>query len=157
MIYNIVGINSLTNQQTSKDAGMVYGEFSKSLVKIMDDIIFGSAVFDKDELCYRLEYQDLDQLDKERLLAQLISDQPDYGNESTGADNDSYQNKMLPALVKLLQNSTDRESRVDFIESWTAGVSSYAANTISYLLERRMEEYNYGCAQDAREEQCCEH
>lgn len=125
----------------SKEANM--GRYSPTTVKLMDDIIAGHAYWCSEAEQYDLTFDDLDEINKEELAAQLMIDDTEFACEFTGADNDLFLSKMLPSLIKFLQNTTDKELLHDFAEAWKEGCSLYPRRSVEDLLERRLEEYNY--------------
>jgi hypothetical protein len=126
----------------SKDASMANDRFSKKIIAIMDGIVNQSAKHDSMTTGYELLYDEIDELDLELLTAQLFIEQESIASECTGPDNELYDSKMLPALITLLQNSTDRDSQIEFIKEWKRGAASYAKFKLSQLLEWRLEYYN---------------
>lgn len=130
----------------SRDANM--GRYSPATIKRMDDIISANAYWDDDSEQYVLFFDDLDDLNKEELSASLMIDDTDFAHEFTGADNDAFEGKMLPALIRFLQNTTDKEALHDFAEAWKEGCANYPRRSIEDLLERRLSEYNYWMRED---------
>ena len=149
---NIVNIVRPKNQfaVAAKDRTMPKRRFSNQLIHIMDDIVCSSAEYDKHTRQYHLDYTELTDLQLEELMAQLLIDNEDVASEAVGPDNERFLPKMLPALVKLLQDSTNKDNIIDFIEEWKYGTSRYAQNRITELLDWRVSLYNYDIAMDVR-------
>lgn len=141
MFIHSVSSTALRNQSFAcKDASMTLR--SRRLVRLMDNIIQDRAKYDPESQRYQLCYDELYSIEQEELTAELFIEEPDYVAEASGPDNDDFESKMAPSLIKLLKNSTNAEARLNFIESWVAGASAYAKAALSDLLQWRLQQFN---------------
>jgi len=106
------------------------------------DLVSHYAKMDNCLKQYTIDLDDLADFDQHKLAATLMIAEDGYANEATGADNPAYETKMLPALLRFLKNSTDRDEEIEFVKEWRDGVSSYMNRRMTELLEDAVYEYN---------------
>jgi hypothetical protein len=115
---------------------------SKELLALIDGIIHREARYIPYE-GYYLDYNKLSDSDIEEITAQLMADDEDLANEATGCDNPAYLSKMLPALIRHLKSSCDKDEQIEFMKEWRHGVADYSRKSIESLLEDRLEWHAY--------------
>lgn len=91
---------------------------------------------------YQLNVNDLPDFVQEEFAALIMVHDTDRAHESTGADNENFEKQMLPTLIKLLQDSTDRDEQIEFINSWKEGVTAYHKRYMQELIDNALEDYN---------------
>lgn len=67
--------------------------------------------------------------------ALIMSQEEAYASEATGPDNPHWETKMLPALIRYLKNSTDRDEAIEFNDIWRDCVTKYVSIKMQDLLE----------------------
>jgi FPC/CPF motif-containing protein YcgG len=72
---------------------------------------------------------------RHEFAALLMSQEDAYASEATGPDNPQWETKMLPALIRYLKNSTDRDEAIEFNAIWRDCVTQYALQEMQTLLE----------------------
>lgn len=106
------------------------------------DIVYHYAKFDRCIKQYTIHYDDLNDFDQHKLAALIIGTDDSYASEATGPDNPAYDNKMLPALIRFLKNSTDRDEEIEFVKEWQDGITAYTKNRACELLDDACLDYN---------------
>ena len=114
----------------------------KQLQDFAKDCVILYAKFDSIDKQYLLNVEDIPDFDLHKFAALLISSDSALANEATGADNPRYETHMLPALVKFLLNSTDRDYECMFTDAWLDGVAEYHKEFIQELIDGALYEYN---------------
>lgn len=124
------------------------GGYVKGMTNVNDvqsfayDLVLNYATYDTLDEFYSLDVSDLPDFTRHEFAEKLISEEPDYANEATGADNDAYEKTMLPALLKFLRNTTDRDLEIEFTNAWRDGVTSYMTSKMQELINDALVEYN---------------
>lgn len=90
---------------------------------------------------YDLHIDDLPDFILHEFVALIMSDSS-FANEANGPDNPSYETKMLPALLKFMKNSTDRDEEIEFCNAWRDGVTEYHKPYMKFLIDKALYEYN---------------
>lgn len=116
--------------------------YSKETIRFTDNLVSTFARYNKDDGLYYLDADMIPETELEGLTSCLMLDSLDQAVESTGPDNDSYDRRMLPSLIDLLKNSTDKDNQIEFIRNWKAGTVNYFHHNIEQLIEERLELYN---------------
>jgi hypothetical protein len=116
--------------------------YSKDTLRFVDGLVSYYSVYDKDAMAYLIDARQVNEFDLSKLSAHIMADNPDYAAESTGLDNPNFADRMLPALQKILKNSSDNENRAEFACTWQTGIVEYQMNTIQELLDSRLEYFN---------------
>lgn len=91
---------------------------------------------------YSLNVSDLDDFICEEFAALIMQNDDARANEATGSDNPLYKEKMLPALLRLLKNSSDSDEKIEFINAWCQGVSDYQKVYMQELIDNAIIDYN---------------
>lgn len=95
-----------------------------------------------DSLSETYELVNVSEFCLQELAASILIDSKSIASEANGADNNAFDAKMVPALIGLLSDSTNKEKRHDFIEAWLDGVTAYTQTFIDDLLQYYLEDYN---------------
>lgn len=132
----IVNICSNLNQGGSKMTQ------SKKLLNLIDGVIHREADYIPNE-GYYLDYSQLSDNDIEAITAQIMIEDEDFACDASCANNPLYTTKMLPALIRHLQNPCDKDEQIEFMKEWRNGIADYARNRIESLLEDRLETHAY--------------
>jgi hypothetical protein len=117
-------------------------QFSKEVRSFAYSLAAHYSKFDQLSACYTLHIDDISDFDIHELSAMLLVEDESYASEATGPDNNSYTNKMLPALINLLKYSTDRDYEIEFVSEWKKGIISYQKETLQKLISDALDEYN---------------
>ncbi len=123
--------------------GMTNMNYSKETIRFVDSLVHSYAKLDSLDKCFSIDIYDIPDFDLHELSALLISQDDSLANESTGADNPFYEKNMLPALIKYMSNTTNKEMESEFNKAWRDGISAYHNLIIVGLLDERLTEYNY--------------
>lgn len=132
---NLVGYQD-GSRQTVKGITM-----SKNPLKAFaHDCVVDYAKYSSED--YDLSVNDLPDFVQSEFAALIMIQEPDRANESTGADNQSYEKQMLPTLIKFLQDTTDRDEQIEFVNAWKESVTSYHKRYMQELIDEALEDYN---------------
>lgn len=101
------------------------------------------ATYDKCDDFYSLDVNDLPEIVQHEFAACIIMDEESYAAEATGPDNKHWTNKMQPALIRYLKNSTDRDEEIEFNCIWRDCITDYMKNYMQDLIEKSLVEYNF--------------
>lgn len=118
-------------------------KFSRNTRNYAYSVISDNAKYDSLSECYLLDSDDLSDVELSKLASLIYMDNPDFASESTGADNDSYDRYMIPALLVYLKNTSDKDARIEFDHAWVKGTTQYAMKAIRDLLEEELCEFNH--------------
>lgn len=99
------------------------------------------ATFESSSKSYVLDISDIPDFNICKLVSFIMSEDDSYAAESTGPDNDGYEKAMLPKLIQLLNDISNQDNVIEFVNTWIEGVSSYFS--IEDLLDEQLSEYNY--------------
>lgn len=111
----------------------------KSFVK---DCVHHYAKFDNSDEFYTLNVQDLPDFVQNEFAAIIMLDDTTLAAEATGPDNSFWDSRMLPALTKYLQNSTDKDEEIEFRTIWRDCVTAYFFGHMQHLLDECLDDYN---------------
>ena len=114
--------------------GMTNMRPTADVSKFVRDLVSHYASYDKMSGGYSVHINDIPEFDLQELAALLISKDDSCASEATSFDNPAYEKTMLPALMRYLKNSTDRDEEIEFNKAWRDGVTSYFYKTIQELL-----------------------
>lgn len=98
------------------------------------------AKFDRLDGFKTVDIDDLPHFIKHEFAAMLISEDDSLASEATGADNQHWQTRMLPALTKYLKNSTSQDEAIEFNHVWRDCVADYVSNKMQELLDGAINE-----------------
>lgn len=101
------------------------------------------AKYDKCDDFYSLDVYDLPDFVQHEFAALIMTDNEEYASEATGPDNKHWESKMQPALIRYLQNSTDKDEAIEFNNVWRDCVTDYMKNRMQELLDDALVEYNF--------------
>lgn len=108
--------------------------YTKPIEDCVRRIVRDYRKFDKLHMCHTVNINDIDEIHLEEFSSIVMSQDKYLANEATGSDNPAYETNMLPALIKLLDNPADKESNIEFINTWKAGISSYFRRDLEGLV-----------------------
>lgn len=117
-------------------------KYSKHIQTLAKDIASHYARFSKADRLYDLQLESVADFDLHELAAALIDEDPMLASEATGPDNPNYKNTMLPALIKHMSNSTDKEYQVLFAKTWADGIRAYCIDIITQLVDDALYQMN---------------
>ncbi len=109
--------------------------YSKQTRILASELAHHYATFDTTIKQYIINLSDLADFDRHELAASMMSEDDSLSSEATGLDNPAYTEKMLPALLHFMQNSTDKDEEIEFAREWKEGVTSYFTNHMQELLD----------------------
>lgn len=89
---------------------------------------------------YDLQLSDLPDFEQYEFAMHVLNDSSDTANESTGCDNPAYEKTMLPALLKHLQDITNKDNEIEFAKAWREGTMKYCEGTMELILEEQLTE-----------------
>lgn len=118
-------------------------KMSRNPIKdFVSDIVSNYAKFDKDIKQYTIHLNDISDFTLHELASLIMVEDEAYAHEANGPDNDAYKKTMLPALLRFLKNTTDKDEEIEFVNAWCNGVTSYVKGKMAELLEVAVYEYN---------------
>jgi hypothetical protein len=141
--------NDLTTRKHAENKRNLYMRHSDRTIHFVRNLVNLHAFYDKLSESYILPVNNLPEFTQCEFASLLMNEDDAYASESTGADNPSYETKMLPRLIHFLRFSEDRDEEIEFIKEWREGVTSYFKNTMQELLN----EYCVEKIHDRRENQ----
>lgn len=134
----------------------------KQTRSVADGLASHYAKFDTVLSQYTIELSDLADFDRHALAASIMAEDDSRASEATGPDNPAYDKKMLPALLRFMKNTTDRDEEIEFVKEWRDGIADYFSNSMQELLDEQVYNMNSdhgllysedpGCPRDAGQE-----
>lgn len=88
--------------------------------------------------CY-ITVNDLPDFVKHEFAALIMCHDEAYAAESTGPDNKHWTNEMLPALIRYLRNSADKDEAIEFKDIWMDCVADHVSETMQELMDDAIE------------------
>jgi len=116
--------------------------YSKNIRRLAKEIVFHYGNYNSIEGEYTFDVDHVPSFDLNELAAQLMLEDESLASEATGADNLSYKNKMLPALLNLLKNPTDQDSKIEFCSVWKREVTNYFSPVMNEMFQEILDERN---------------
>lgn len=110
--------------------------------RFADQCVTQYSKFDPIDNEYTLNVYDLPDFVQSEFASLLLSTDAEISNESTGPDNPAYEKYMLPSLTKFLNNITDKDSEIDFIDSWKRGLIEYNLDRMQEFIDDSLSELN---------------
>jgi len=101
------------------------------------------ATFNKLDGFYTLDTTNIPDIVLNEFCSLILSQDNNLSSEATGFDNPLYESKMVPALIRYLKNSSDRDEEIEFKNTWTNGITSYFDPMMQDLINDALAEYNY--------------
>lgn len=116
----------------------------KELYRFEFDCISMYAKFDKLEKQYTIKVDDLPDFVQHQFAGLIMSydDVNGSGCEGAGADNSAFDHTMLPSLLNLLKDSTDRDNEIEFVNTWKGSVTQHYKKRMQAYLDDACREYN---------------
>jgi hypothetical protein len=106
------------------------------------DCVVGYATYDDLDEFYSLDVTDLPDFVRHEFAAMIMASDDNYANEACGADNKMWDDKMLPALIKYLKDSTNKDAEIEFSNVWREATSKYLEGHMQGFIEEALTEYN---------------
>lgn len=89
-----------------------------------------------EDRCYTLDVRvDLPDFIQQEFASKILSSDAIICGEATGPDNSMYDKEMLPSLLNLLSNPTDKEKEIDFINAWRDGVTNSLMGIMQSMID----------------------
>ena len=104
------------------------------------ECVVNYATFNQLDEFYSVEICDLPDFVQHEFAAIIMAQNQDLANEATGPDNKHWESKMLPALVRYLKNSTDKDEAIEFNNTWRDCVTDYVNSRMQELLDEHITE-----------------
>lgn len=123
--------------------------YSAQLARLMDDIIECNVEFSTSTQLYDMKFESLSEFHTEQLSAQFLADEPHFLSEVTTPEYPEFNQKMMPALINMLKDSTNKEKVYEFVTEWRDGVSKRLITYLRELFDSRLADYNLEFANDA--------
>lgn len=132
MQYN-TNVKLISTSETRNVKGLAAMNYSKEVSNFAEHLAFHYAKHDGD--VYTLFVSDIAEFDLHEFAAIIMASDDGYANEATGCDNPWYEKAMLPALLRYLKNSTDKDEQIEFNKAWREGVTKYFETTMQELID----------------------
>lgn len=110
--------------------------------KFTKDLLLHYSTFSDNDGVFRLDLHDLPDFVQNEFASLLMSDDNAYAAEATGPDNKHWNTKMLPALTRYLQYSTNKDEEIEFNHVWRDCVTSYFHTKMQDLIDDYLQKYN---------------
>ncbi len=125
---------------------------NKQLRNFAQECIEHYAKFDSGNGFYSLDVYELPDFVQHEFAALIFTDDEALASESSGPDNKHWDKKMLPALMKYLKNSTDKDEAIQFNTIWRDCITDYVSYRMQELLDDCMSDFNsdHGYSFDSR-------
>lgn len=120
----------MTNMRTTAD-----------IKRFVRSLVLHNATYDKIGKCYSLNVKDVNDFDLDELAALIMISDSAYASEANGPDNPSYEKIMLPALLRYMRNSTERDEEIEFTKTWREGVTNYFLDHMQTLISDECSNY----------------
>jgi len=114
----------------------------KQLRTFAKECVDNYATYNKLDDFYSLSVSDLPSFIQDEFAAIIIADDNSYALEANGSDNKHWESKMLPALVRYLKNSTDKDEAIEFKNIWRECVTSYMHPKMQELIDESLSSFN---------------
>jgi hypothetical protein len=121
---------------------------AKDILRFAADLVSHYATYDRIGGYYQLNVFDLPDTDLHE-FAQLYMRDPDLSSEANGADNPAYDKYMLPALLRYMQNTSDRDNEIEFKHEWVKGVTSYFLKSMQEAIDEECNKYLHSIRNEA--------
>lgn len=115
---------------------------NKDLRYFASECVDNYATYDKCDDFYSLDVSELPDFVQHEFAALIIASDDAYASEASGPDNKHWDSKMLPALIRHLANSTDKDETIEFNRVWRDCITDYMSGTMQELIEDALDEYN---------------
>lgn len=114
---------------------------NQNITRYARQLVRNYSNWDKLDNRYVLDVSDIPSFDLHKFAALFMQDHS-LANESCGSDNNSFEKRMLPSLIRLLSVSTNRDAQVDFARDWIDGVTSYFCKDMQSAIDDALALYN---------------
>jgi len=100
------------------------------------------ATYNRLDDFYSLDVSDLPDFVQHKFAAMLMAEDESHAAEATGPDNKHWDSKMLPALMRYLKNSTDKDEAIEFNNVWRDCVTDYMKSNMQELIDNSIADFN---------------
>lgn len=132
MQYNI-NVKDFKRIKADNVKGLAAMNYSEEVLKFAKHLVFHYAKYDSNT--YILHISDISDFDLHKFAAIIMTSDDAYANEATSYDNPWYEKNMLPALLKYLRNSTDRDKEIEFNKAWREGITKFFEEKMQELIK----------------------
>lgn len=109
--------------------------YSKQTLSFAKDLVSYYSKFDKYSQAYTVSLDDIPDFDIHAFSTFIMLEDEMVGAEATGPDNPAYEKTMMPALLRYMKNTTDRDEEIEFTKAWRDGIASYFNKSMQELLD----------------------
>ena len=113
------------------------------LLNFTQECIKNYATYNRFDNYFNLKVSDLPDFVRHEFAAMIMQEDESCAAESTAPDNKHWETKMLPALIRYLKNSTDKDEAIEFNNIWRECVSDYVADTMQECIDEAICDFNY--------------
>lgn len=125
-----------------KLGGMTNMTYSKKIKQFLSSLVGNYAKYSKLDGCYLVDLISLPESELEEFSSLLIQSDPSLACEATGLDNPDYEESMLPALSLYLQNPTNKDNEIEYLNSWRKGIANYFKKRFVEGIFNELDDYN---------------
>jgi hypothetical protein len=115
----------------------------KQLQNFISDCVSNYATYNKLDDFYSLNISNLPDFVQDEFAALIMAENESLASEATGPDNKNWEKKMLPALLRYLKNSTDKDESIEFTNTWRTCVTSYFLDRMQELIDSELGNFNH--------------
>lgn len=114
----------------------------KKSIQLIDQFISHYAKLDSLSEQYVLPLHLIPDFDLHEVTALLMVEEKEMAIEALGPDNKAFDQGMLSSLLSMLNDSTNKDEKTNFVYEWKKGVTTYFIPLIEKLVDERIEHYN---------------
>ncbi len=114
--------------------------YSKETIRFAKSLVSTYIKFDSQFKDYILDINKLPEFELSEFATLLMSENKSLANEVTGSDNPAYEKTMLPAFIKSMKNTLDKDAQFEFIEEWNHGAVTYLMNIMEEIIRNLCED-----------------
>lgn len=103
-------------------------------------VIFYSTYNNLDN-SYYITLKDIPDFVRHEFASLIIAYDEDFAREACSPDNELWETKMLPALLKYLKNTTDKDQEIEFTNIWRDCIASYCEFKMQELIDEALCDY----------------
>lgn len=102
------------------------------------DVAQHYSTYSIDDKRYTLDVIELPDFIQQEFASKILSSDSMLSSEATGPDNALFEKEMLPSLLSILANSTDKDKEINFINAWRDGVTNYTKRIMQDLIDNAL-------------------
>lgn len=115
--------------------GMTNMIYSKQTTEFASNLVSHYATWHDTSDYYSLDISEISDFDLHEFARLLMLEDASWASEATGPDNPRYETRMLPALLRYLKNTTDRDEEIEFTKEWRDGITSYFHRAMQEIID----------------------